>query len=346
MIRLPIVSPFLNLVLANTLRVSLLLIHPLTAQPLCADTLQLNETCTVRFASDLEAADVLGADDPFVQRLSRFDLQSRLQTDQPVTSLDYRKTVVAGIQPWTETAKNQILAPLKILSQKIEPLRLPLPEDILLICTNGQGEANAPHTRSNAIILPQKRITSRPDEMLRLLAHELFHIVSRHDPTLRDALYEQIGFKPCRELKVPDAWNDRRITNPDAPIIEHYLEVKVGDLTVAAAPMLFSRVPLYNAQEAKTFFQYLDLRFVQLERSAESWAIAIDEQGNMISYAASELGGFVEQVGNNTNYIIHPEEILADNFSFLVSDKQVPTPEIVVAMDKVFRNQATRQDQD
>jgi hypothetical protein len=42
------------------------------------------------------------------------------------------------------------------------------------------------------------------------------------------------------------------------------------------------------------------------------------------------VSGFYEQVGRNTEYIIHPEEILADNFAMLVmGDQNVPSPEIL-----------------
>ena len=44
----------------------------------------------------------------------------------------------------------------------------------------------------------------------------------------------------------------------------------------------------------------------------------------------AELSGFVEQIGRNTGYIIHPEEILAENFAQLATGEndQGPSPEI------------------
>jgi hypothetical protein len=42
-------------------------------------------------------------------------------------------------------------------------------------------------------------------------------------------------------------------------------------------------------------------------------------------------------VGRNTNYIIHPEEILAENFALLMMDKHdVPSPEILKKMQDVL----------
>lgn len=49
-----------------------------------------------------------------------------------------------------------------------------------------------------------------------------------------------------------------------------------------------------------------------------------------VIYSPKEVTRFFEQVGKNTKYIIHPEEILAENFAFAVLNKSgLPNPEIV-----------------
>jgi hypothetical protein len=53
------------------------------------------------------------------------------------------------------------------------------------------------------------------------------------------------------------------------------------------------------------------------------------------------VSGFYEQVGRNTQYIIHPEEILADNFAMLVmGDQNVPSPEILKKLQDVLTEKA------
>ena len=43
-----------------------------------------------------------------------------------------------------------------------------------------------------------------------------------------------------------------------------------------------------------------------------------------------QVSGFYEQVGRNTDYIIHPEEILADNFKLLLVGKaDVSSPDVL-----------------
>ncbi len=50
--------------------------------------------------------------------------------------------------------------------------------------------------------------------------------------------------------------------------------------------------------------------------------------------------GFHEQIGSNTKYIIHPEEVLADNFVFLIDGRiDLPTPRVVEAMGRVLQGQ-------
>jgi hypothetical protein len=50
-----------------------------------------------------------------------------------------------------------------------------------------------------------------------------------------------------------------------------------------------------------------------------------------------EVSRFFEQVGRNTNYVIHPEEILADNFALLVLDEHnVPSPEILEKTQRIL----------
>jgi hypothetical protein len=54
-----------------------------------------------------------------------------------------------------------------------------------------------------------------------------------------------------------------------------------------------------------------------------------------------QVSGFYEQVGRNTEYIIHPEEILADNFAMLVlADQDVPSPEILKKLQDVLTEKA------
>jgi hypothetical protein len=55
--------------------------------------------------------------------------------------------------------------------------------------------------------------------------------------------------------------------------------------------------------------------------------------GDPILLDPKQTPSFHQQIGSNTKYILHPDEILADNFMHLMMQKpDLPNPEIVNEM--------------
>ena len=81
-------------------------------------------------------------------------------------------------------------------------------------------------------------------------------------------------------------------------------------------------------------FAYLEFRLLLVERSGDGTAVKPLYEGSEPRLVeVRSVSGFFEQVGRNTQYVIHPEEILADNFAMLVlGDTNVPSPAI---LDKI-----------
>lgn len=51
----------------------------------------------------------------------------------------------------------------------------------------------------------------------------------------------------------------------------------------------------------------------------------------------SDVTGYHEQIGRNTGYTIHPEEVLADNFVLLACrERDVPSPKILERRDALL----------
>ena len=64
-----------------------------------------------------------------------------------------------------------------------------------------------------------------------------------------------------------------------------------------------------------------------------AWALVSDAQSSLnslrVAGTANPVTGYTERIGGNTGYIIHPEEIMADNFVIAIRQKKdVPNPEI------------------
>ena len=286
----------------------------------------LREGCAVRFASVREGAEILGRKDDFIQRLSAFDRAARMKTDRLVSEDEFLKFVEGNVSTWNESEKAKIEAAIAGIRPALDALPLSLSKIVNLVKTTGAEEGRAFYTRDTAIVMPDKETDEADAGLLKkTIAHELFHILTRGNPALREKLYQSIGFTKCDEVEFPPELKSRKITNPDAPRNDHAIQVRIGGNEVRAVPILFSNAAKYDVNRGGDFFNYLQLSFLQLSGTSAG--------AQPILAAPEEVSGFFEQVGRNTNYVIHPEEILADNFALLILDERnVPSPEVLEKM--------------
>jgi hypothetical protein len=218
-------------------------------------------------------------------------------------------------------------------------LNLPLPDTIVFVRFNGAAEGNSPHTRANAVMLTE-RSSQRPGFLAFLMAHELFHIASRYDKAWRDAMYATIGFVPIEEVSLLPQLAARKITNPDAPRIDAAIKVQTDDGIVWVTPLLQSTVDRYDAAQGGEFHKFLKLTWLEVARG-ESPPLRVQVMQPPRLRDTAELRGFLEQIGSNTKYIIHPEEILADNFAQLVTGQTGASPEVHQRLRAALQKQAS-----
>ncbi len=308
----------------------------LSSTLLAADDVPLVGQTVVKFATKDQGAAALRADDDFTRSLSRFDLACRLQKGGDVTIHAWRDFVAGEVRSWEERQVTTIKASLDRLRPRLEKLSLPLPESILMIHTTGKEEGHAAYTRGAAIVLPDKVLAYPPAEFDRILVHELFHVLSRHQPLLRSELYAIIGFQTCPPIDLPPSLMDRRLTNPDAPLVDSYIELAAGGNTYFAAPVLYASVKEYDPKVGGTLFKYLTFRLMVIEKYEGQWRPVMKGEQPVVIDAAKEPAYF-DKIGRNTKYIIHPDEILADNFVHLVmGEANVATPRILERMGRAL----------
>lgn len=302
-----------------------------------AQEVPLTRQTVVQFASEEDGRRAVGRKDAFIEALSPFDRAARKQTDTPVEEADFLRFISDQALAWESAETRRWTQIIGSASNKLAALRLPLPDRILLVKTTGREEGHAAYCRStNVLVVPQEKVRASAGDANELFLHELFHILSRNNPKLRDDLYGIVGFKPCLAIEMPDSLKPRKITNPDAPRNEHYIEVVVADQTQPVVPILFSSQAAYEANSGKDFFAYLTFKLLAVEKHEQRWRPKYaDGQPWLLEIA--EVKKFHEQIGRNTGYIIHPEELLADNFVFLVNGKpNLPSPEIVEKMRRLL----------
>jgi hypothetical protein len=298
---------------------------------------QLTGRNVIQFADQELAATTLAKSDKFIESQSQFDRAARMQTDQPVSREEFLHFVADQARSWSDEEVHALKDVVAAIGKKIEPYASRLPERILLVKTTGREEGGAAYCRHlNVIVLPQRKLGGAADGLERLLIHELFHLATRNDAQLRDDLYEVVGFKRCPGLELPEHLRIRKITNPDAPVLEHFIEVTVASQRVPVVPILYSSQATYEVGSGKDFFDYLTFHLLVIERVEDRWQPRFLENEPWL-VGVSEVRGFHEQIGRNTEYIIHPEEVLADNFVLLVTQKrEVPSPKILEQMDALL----------
>lgn len=299
------------------------------------------EAQELSFASAKEAQNILSAQDDFAERMSSFDRAARLKTDRDISEPQFLRFAASAALDWMPHEKQVVEAAFLKIRTEVARLALPLPDRILVIKTSGEEEGNAAYTRQDAIILPRSMLTSGSSELTKIIAHELFHISSRANPRLANALYESIGFQYCGEVSFPASLMPRKITNPDAPKNDHCIHVKLGGQDVWVVPILFSRSPKYDISIGGDFFEYLKLALALVEPPKDNSPMQVltDTRGSPRVVELQQVSGFFDQVGYNTNYVIHPEEILADNFALLVlRERNVRSPEVLERIRSTLAN--------
>ena len=288
--------------------------------------LPLAKGCSVHFATVAEAKERLGMQDVYIKGLSPFERAAKIKQAGPVSTDQYIDFIQNQAIEWTDEDKAKLREVVAAAKPKLARFAKHLPRRIDLIKTTGNDEGGAPYTRGTSIILPKRRTGQSAKGLERLFYHELFHIISRGNPTLRDELYKVIGYKKCGVVSLPGEMMPRRISNPDAPVVEHCIRVSKDGEPLWCAPVLFSRTAKYDPETDGTFFRYLEFRLMVIDRKP---AKATLKDGKPLLLKPDAVEGFYEQIGRNTGYIIHPEETLANNFVHLMLKRQkLANPEI------------------
>ncbi|MCH2211648.1 MAG: hypothetical protein MK110_10115 [Fuerstiella sp.] len=300
------------------------------------ETIRIHRQSLAGFADRETGIKKLTLRDPFVSAMSRFDRQSRLLSDEDVTVEEYLDFVSLHVLQWTDAEILSITEVVQSIEKRFRPFSLSLPEQILFVKTDGKEEGGAAYCRENAVVLPESRIAVSRDRLERLIVHELFHVLSSHNPELRQKLYAIIDFRTCDQISLPGSLSNRKLTNPDAPLVNCVIDLRHHNQNVTVAPVLFANVDRYESRLGGPFFRFLQFRLMVVEQDEAGW-IPIEVAGAPVLLDPKKTPGYFKHIGNNTSYIIHPDEILADNFVHLIlNTKDLQTPELVEQMRDVL----------
>jgi hypothetical protein len=297
---------------------------------------QLQQGTVVKLVEGNRAKELIMTPDTYTSVFSKFDIKSKSENTDASTVDDYMKFASKQIVGWTADEKKSFKKIVESVSKKISKLglKLKMPAEIEIIKTTMAEEGGADgYTRGAYICLGEKDVDGKYETLEKLFIHELFHVLSRFDNDMREKVYNVFGFKKCNEVSYPTEIAELRISNPDAPHNNFYITVESEGKPVDAMLILYADKPY----DGGSFFTYLRLGMLAVEGD-EMNKKPVYKDGKPLILELNNVKGFFKQVGKNTNYIIHAEEMSAEQFVMLLNEtKDLPNPELIEAMKNAMK---------
>jgi hypothetical protein len=228
---------------------------------------------------------------------------------------------------WKEEEKTKVKNALSKIKKRLRNFRLPLPGKVFLIKTNGKENFSLPYTRRNAIVFPKKLVEESIAEIVDVLSHEIFHIMSTYRPDLKDIVYPHFGFERAKTSPVvlPKSLTKRVLVNPDALENNFLMKTVYQGEDVKLIPLFYGRKILRELfLETEEQMQYqMKMSLLLLD---EDNNVRIDPISNTPILLSVSETDYIEKTGENTHYLIHAEEIAADNFMLFIKSLDETTP--------------------
>lgn len=295
--------------------------------------------------------------DPFFSSLTKIDAELRLAEPLPNSTPESRSMLLKklfqdAVQDWTDQEVQAMTQYCQVVFQSAQQIAPNwIPGQWKFIKTDGSEEAQAAYTRFDAIVLPQGKLQSvvsqgaSPNtayETAKLIAHETSHVYSRLNPETRDRLYRRLGFYRVGPIRMGKALEPLRITNPDGVTLEHVIDVKHPLLGQFPAVMVtYSKSDRFAPEIGRRLFDYLRYDLFAVENTEGGPRIRGGDAGMPRAFSPKEVAGFYEKIGRNTGYIIHPDEILADNVALLMTQNVPGNPAVQNVDHGLLRDLAT-----
>jgi len=311
---------------------TLLLLQCQRSAPSSTLSFSLSAQHQVQVLDSLQAAKAIVQDtvEHYFQRVSALDMSIQMQRNYPPDTeraailTDYRQFLQSDVADFSAKEIAFVQDVFKDAFRQMSQLpEAVFPANICLLKTKGRHYGNSVYyTRQHCIVIPANVLVERNASIfLETMLHEIFHIYSRYHPEQRQALYRLIGFEDIgtfSDVQLPPALAERYLLNPDGIDFAEAIELKLAvDSSVLAVPIIFANKPEFESS-MPDFMSYLEFELFPVQQTAAGPFTVLAQADGTSPLNMQELDDFYAQIGNNTDYIIHPDEILADNFVLLV----------------------------
>ncbi len=291
-----------------------------------------------RYASKEEGAELMLSNDAYYDNFTQNDLDFKMHK-KGATMDEYKAFAKEQVLDFTDEQKAWMDDQLTDMEQTLADNGYTLPplDEIVFISTTMKEEDGAAgYTHGTQIYLGgdiidkavkgNKRINAA---MKEILWHEMFHCLTRCNPDFRAEAYKLVHFTVTgKDYTLPPSVEEYHITNPDVEHHDSYATFRI------------------NGQDVDCFTDFVTTKHFEKEGETffDSGTTAlIPTDGSDTYYTPEQAENFNEIFGTNTDYVIDPEECMADNFSYAMcygtagpGGKGYPNPEIIEGVLKLI----------
>ena len=287
-----------------------------------SNTISSNVLANIVYADSTLAAKLIIEEDPegFYESLSRSDAAIQMKDTTGFATNEearaaYKLYIPTQVTHWSDADKvfmDSVFTQANTRLQNINPSLL-LPNIHLIKIKTDHYGPSVYYTRGSNIYIPENTLVGHSVEgQANIMLHEVWHILSKTHPQLKEQAYKLIGFtKNTQKITFPPALANRILTNPDGVSTEYSIDLEDG---YHAIPLLIAKSDKYTPNR-KNFFDYL---FFDLFTFDEKGMVQVTDQLKT-TLPPKNSANLFKKIGDNTQYIIHPDEILADNFMLAVN---------------------------
>ena len=295
-----------------------------------------DSTFTYRFAGAEEAAELLLSNRKYYENLSQNDLNFRMQKlNATLEELEaFTATQTLDYTEEEKAAIDKAMSEIERICQD-QGYTLPATDGIVFAKTTMHEECDASaYTHGTQIYLGERLLALGLSDEPRLqiyfqevVAHELFHCLTRNHPDFRADMYGILGFTVVEEdYDFSPEIDALIISNPDVGHHNSYAAFEIdGEMKDCA--VIFTTTEPFR-EPGDNFFNGMLTGLVPVDDLS-------------IMYTSEDASNFIEVFGRNTGYMIDPEETLADNFAYTITygleGREYPTPEIIESIDAYLR---------
>jgi len=269
----------------------------------------------------------------FFQKIQDLDMILQMEdydsTDGSVSVENYKDHLIKGTLEFTDGDKSILTATLdscfNMIGRKFPDLKLPT---IDLIKTNANHYGpSVYYTRENSIIIPANVLENGSIGTLQaVMFHEISHILLRYNDTYKKQAYGLIGFKTLdKPINYPPQLQSRILLNPDGLDTRFYIELEMNGESRKVVPIILSSKSS-KSDHISGFMNYIKFDLYGLEEVGKEYMVQCNDEG-MSNLEAGYMQPFFQKIKENTQYIIHPDEIIADNFMMLLIGERDDTIE-------------------